>query len=164
METEHQPSPLLLDLKIGDDADYLGDPEVVEAIVRNFLADAINVRAAWLAGEAGAEDPEKWLATRSAEEAEKFLGRSNALVPMPGWNAPDGAIIDGIRRRYDLKPGEPEVIAAYPFSALVKAYLEAEAEEAAGREWEHLIEGAIELTVAVLMGTDEVLFPFEPGS
>ena len=131
---------------------YLGDPKVVEAIVRSFLLAAIKARSA-------EKDPEAWLHARTAAEARRFLGQNDALIPIPSWNAPDGELPRHIKRRFNLSDDDPLVIVQVPFYALCRAYLEAVEEEAAGRDWQHLIDGAIEFTVALMLGTDELLFP-----
>ena len=144
-----------LEAATDDTADYLGDPATLDAILRNFLADAILARET-------EPNVEQWLAERIARDGATLLGKSNSVTPVPGWNAPDGGIINGIRTRYDVKADTPEKIIAVPFYAILEDYMTAVDQAAEGKDWEHIIDGAIELAVATLLGTDAELYPFEP--
>lgn len=148
-----------------EDSNYLGDPEVLEALVRSKLARVIKARME--AAEAAARgetipDAGAVAHREAAEFAEIVLGANRSYeVLSPYWNSPTGGVMGQIRRRYNLQAGDPAEIAAFPLWAAVRAYLDAVNEENAGREWEHLIDGEIEIAVAVLLGVDDIMFPFE---
>lgn len=148
--------PPILDLLRPDSPpiQYLGDPNLIDALLRNFLAVAIDAQIEQQ--EKGTADVDLVMAQEAQKAARIVLGQDPAYVPIsPQWNG-EGLVL-AIKRRWNLTDGNPMDIAAVPFYALVEAYQTAMEEEAKGAEWDHLIDGAIELSAAVLLGTDALL-------
>jgi hypothetical protein len=145
------------------DSGYLGDPATVDALVRTALARVVKARidaGALAAAGQTFPDPADVARKEAAEFAQIVLGQNPSFQPISEqWNGPNGSVLGQIRRRYNLQMADPMDVAAFPFWAVVRAYLDASNEEAAGHDWQHLIDGEIELCVAVIVGTDLVSFP-----
>jgi hypothetical protein len=142
--------------KIGNpDTIYLGDPKTVEAMVRLFLSDATQKRADVMTGKDSDDDLTGWLKNRIQRDVDVLLGRSNTAIPIgPEWNARGGGIVGQVAKRYGVS-GSPDEIMAVPFYNLVDTLLKCEQLDAAGEDWEHLIDGDVETAVATFLGIDD---------
>ena len=145
-------------LRPAQQENYLGNPDVLDALIRNAVGAVVKARGDMAEGRN--VDARAVVEKQAAAFAKIILGRNKDYTPIgPQWNGPEGTVIGQIRRRYDLVRSTPEAIAAHPFMACIEAYLAAEKAEADGDDWEHLIDGEIELAVATLVGADEILYP-----
>jgi hypothetical protein len=79
-------------LKLTADAlaqkNYLGDPDVVDRLVRDFLSAALSLLTDVETGDASAEDAPAKLVDLAKSYAGIFLGESAAYVAQP-WNSPN---------------------------------------------------------------------------
>ncbi|SFO84750.1 hypothetical protein SAMN05216567_1038 [Variovorax sp. OK605] len=66
---------------------YLGDPRVVDRLVRDFLAFAVSINVELQTGAIGADQAEVKLVDLSKKYATIFLGETPGYVAMP-WNSP----------------------------------------------------------------------------
>jgi hypothetical protein len=66
---------------------YLGDADVVDRLVRDFLASCISVNAEFQTGAIDGDAAEVQLVNLAKRYADIFLGQSKAYKPMP-WNSP----------------------------------------------------------------------------
>lgn len=144
----------------GGEKDYLGDPAVLDAMLRGFIADAVAVRDANNRLEPTAPEPGKWLADRASREARRLIGMDRDAIPVPEWNVDDArrGICAGIARRYRVTGQTAEEVAAFPFYSLAGTVVEAMRLAAKGEEFETLIDGEIETALHTLLGTDTIFF------
>ena len=132
---------------------YLGDPHLIDALLRNFLSKAIDAQIA--DQTTGTQSVALVMAQEAQKCAKIVLGLDpDYVVISPEWNGV--GLLEAIRRRWNLTEGNAMDIAAIPFYALVEAYMIAMELEMNGEEWDHVIDGAIELSTSVLMGTEAV--------
>jgi hypothetical protein len=133
---------------------YLGDPHLINALLRNFLAKAIDAQIE--DQETGTKSVELVMAQEAQKCAKIVLGLDpDYVVISPEWNG--NGLLMAIRRRWNLTEGNAMDIASVPFYALVEAYQTALELEIAGQEWDHVIDGAVELSTHVLMGTEAMM-------
>jgi hypothetical protein len=72
---------------------YLGDPEVVEGLVRQFLSDVVAARKGYNADELDAEQAQEKVKRSAKRHADIFMGRAVFEKPedgfaVPPWNSP----------------------------------------------------------------------------
>jgi hypothetical protein len=144
-----------LGLPRGGDKDYyLGSPTVVEALIRNTLGKIYADREK--AGEGGEPDNGPEFVQVLIEQAVQILlGRQNRYIPISDvWNAdqPGAGIVRSVEAAYGLSGQTPAETLAFPFYMLLETAMQAEDLDAAGEDWEHLIDGDVEKMVAAFIG------------
>jgi hypothetical protein len=133
---------------------YLGDPRLIDALLRNFLSKAIDAQIE--DQTTGTKTVDLVMAQEAQKCAKIVLGLDpDYVVISPEWNGT--GLLMAIRRRWNLTDGNAFDIASVPFYALVEAYTIAMGLEAEGKDWDHVIDGAIELSSHVLMGTESLM-------
>lgn len=68
-------------------SNYLGDPAVVDQLVRDFMSSCVSINVDFQGGEIDEGEAGEKLVELSKRYASIFLGESKAYVPMP-WNSP----------------------------------------------------------------------------
>jgi hypothetical protein len=137
------------DDRFGPDSNYLGNPKVIEAMLRLFLHD--------VSEEQGKDQPdiERWVADRIQKDVLILLGRSNDAAPISDeWNSPGGGIVRKVSSRYQIE-GTPEEIMAVPFYRLIETMVECKDLMDKGEDWEHLMDGDLETAVKTFLGIDD---------
>lgn len=138
---------------------YLGNPNVVQSIVRLFLKDAIEARLAMKDAVDGKAKLKQWVKDRTTADADILLGQHPAdYAPVPGWNSLDGGIADQVRRRFGFSGGTPNEAVRTGLIQILTSLAQAEQEDAEGREWKYVIDAGVELLVATLCGFDVQMF------
>jgi hypothetical protein len=98
-------------------APYLGDPEVVDGIVRGFVGGIVNIRAAFyqdkIAGEAAATQTFDTI----KETAAIFSGQASDYQLMPSWNKPEGVGAYVLKRRGGTMPADQALEALFTIYA-----------------------------------------------
>lgn len=143
-------------LPFGDDGDYyLGSPAVIEALIRNTLGKIYAERER----EGAGQDPENgpdYIGVLIGSAVQVLLGRQNAYKPISDvWNADEAGagIVRSVGAHYGLSGQTPAETIGFPFYMLLETAMMAEDLEAAGEDWEHLIDGDVEKAVAAFLGT-----------
>lgn len=140
---------------------YLGNMEIVDMLVREYIGDVSNVPAT---GDAAAE----WIGERAEHFAMIFAGQNEAYEVVPGWNTyaelgmyaakhlqidPDQSFIEILRTAFmDI---------ARRFFDISQRLVDEKIDEA---QSEFEIDAMVEETVAALMGTWEVTYPPEESA
>lgn len=146
-------------LPTADEADYyLGSPKVVEAMIRSTLGKIYDTREKATAERdgtpgGGTEEDIKPLVDSLVQA---LLGRQNAFkVISDVWNAddPQAGIVRSVESAYGLSGYSAAETIAFPVYLLLQTAMECEDLQAAGEDWEHLIDGDIEKMVAAFTGT-----------
>jgi hypothetical protein len=145
---------------VDGEAEYLGRQETIDALVRSFLSDALDVKGRNDERDPKAQDPEKWLRDRLAVEARRLIGQDNSFLPVPFWNTPDPdtGILRQIQMRYNFRGGTPEQIASVPFYMVLQGGMDAIKAAEEGKDFQLLVEGPIETAVATILGVDQIIY------
>lgn len=134
---------------------YLGNPKVVEAMIRNAMGRIYSDRQKEVEGGTPENGPQ-YVTTVIASTVQALLGRQNAYTPISDvWNSsePGSGIMRSVEDSYGLSGQSPSDTVAWPFYLLLETAMEAEELAAKGEDWEHLIDGDIEKMVAAFTGT-----------
>ena len=146
----------------GPEGGYLGDPDVVDALVRNVLADCL------MLGSVPEDEREAALEKRVDEFASIMLGQNEAFTPVPSWNVTGAKGSDGemggvagfIRRVYMpfASGDEREIIQALimmGINSILEGYETPDGSidlEAPNEEADENVQGFIEGAVNLLLG------------
>ena len=130
---------------------YLGDPEVAETLVRDFVSKFIDA----LDGGEGA------LWKLCEQYGQKVIGKSDGYTPLPGY-VPDGFGAT-LARLYGVDPDQPPKEMGTHFWVAVASDV-ADALDRAGRdapeaEWQTMVDAAVEKAVGALTGMASVTHP-----
>jgi len=112
-----------------DESIYLGDPRQNAGILQGAMARL------WRAREDAMEGVPIDLETVIDREMDNLVaiyqGRVKGYATLPGWHAPDGALLDAIRNLYapSAEDADPEDLWRLPFAHVINAALQAEAAE-----------------------------------
>lgn len=140
----------------GDDKDYyLGSPPVIEALIRNTLSEIYAERERAAEGKEPQNGPE-YVDVLIGKAVQILLGRQNRYIPLSDvWNANESGagIVRSVEAHYGLSGQTPEETVGFPLYMLLETAMLAEDLEAAGEDWEHLIDGDVEKAVAAYLGT-----------
>jgi hypothetical protein len=140
----------------GDDRDYyLGSPAVIEALIRNTMAKIYADRERADSGAEPENGPD-FVRVLIDNAVQILLGRQNRYLPVSDvWNAddPGSGIVRSVEAHYGLSGQTPAETIGFPFYMLLETAMMAEDLEAAGEDWEHLIDGDVEKAVAAFLGT-----------
>lgn len=134
---------------------YLGDPDDVEAIIREFASEAYEARRRAAAGEISPEDGLAALTAAVARYAGIFYGKEPGAYRAQGdWNTPD-RLGRHIIERLGAE-GDPEDAAAALFWNVANQILKAQEEYAAGslsdEDAQFRIAASIEDAQKILLG------------
>lgn len=136
---------------------FLGNPSVVDALVRVTVFEILQMRA--VATNKREEVKTSDIRDRIQRTVDILLGRSNSYEPMAaGFNSPTGQIVRSVATATGVDPEGLDVdsIMALPIVMILAAISEAETLEMNGEDWEHIVDGEIESAVRAYMGTDEI--------
>jgi hypothetical protein len=141
----------------GDDKDYyLGSPAVIEALIRNTMGAIYEQRNRL--EDVENPPPPTFVEDEIGKFVSTLLNRGNRYVAISEvWNAesPRAGIVQHVAKAYGLEGQEPRETIAYPLYLLLQTMMQAEELDAAGEEWEHLVDGDIEKAVAAYIGAPD---------
>jgi hypothetical protein len=136
---------------------FLGNPSVVDALVRMTVFEILQMRAA--ATEKGEEVVTSAITDRIQRMVDILLGRSNNYEPMAaGFNSPTGQIVRSVAAAVGVDPESEaaDAIMALPIALILSAISDAETLEMNGEDWEHIVDGEIDSAVRAYMGIAEI--------
>jgi hypothetical protein len=133
---------------------YLGDPDVVEGILRTLAASVAAVRADYNAGHVEGPASTAAIAKLVEAAAPAFIGADAAYDEVPGWNAPAGGIVPFLRARGfadDTAAGTVEACLLNFAHRIINGMIahEEDGDDEAGK---FSVDSAVEDAVADLMG------------
>lgn len=133
---------------------YLGDPAVVEGLVRKLAGDVAAARGDYNEGKISHIAAAGRVNALAAALAPAFIGASPDYQAMPSWNAPDGGIIPYLRSRGFVDKTAVDVVEACLLNfagRILQGMIEHEenGDDEAGK---FAVDSAVEDVVADLLG------------
>lgn len=139
-------------------ASYLGDPVVVDALIRVTVADILDMSMKAAAGEGEFSSDEA--RARVQRTVDVLLGRGNDYTSISReWNSEDGGIVAATRARYGVEIGTPDDTMAYAILTVLIAADQARELESEGQDGAYLIDAAVQDAVLTFTAQSDIIQP-----